>query len=191
MAVAEVPYTLGGFIAESNASLRETVRSQKRLPWLRLVSGVRFVKFGLVGASGLAVNMLVLAALTAGAHVFYLASAFFATEASIGWNFVLSEAWVFRKRGRGGQLGRLASFAVLNNAAFALSGPLLWLLVSGLGVNYLLGNLLSITALMFVRFLVSDKLIWREERRPELSPVSVWQAWTRRLLAAATAVVRP
>ena len=121
---------------------------------------LRFVKFGLVGASGVVVNTLLLALLTSGAGLFYVASALLATEASIVWNFVLSERWVFQGRGDGGRVRRFLSFTVVNSLAFGLSGPLLWVLVSGLGLHYLLANLLSIGGMMILRFLVADKLIW-------------------------------
>jgi dolichol-phosphate mannosyltransferase len=125
---------------------------------------LRFVRFGLVGASGVAVNMLLLGVLTSGAGLFYLASALLATEASIVWNFVLSERWVFRGRRDRGRLRRFVSFVAVNSLAFALSGPLLWILVTGLGLHYLVGNLLSIGVLMILRFLVADRLIWGERR---------------------------
>ena len=121
---------------------------------------LRVVRFGLVGASGVVVNTVVLALLTSGAGLFYVASALLATEVSICWNFALSERWVFRGTRDGGRLRRFLSFAVVNSLAFALSGPLLWAFVSGLGLHYLLGNLLSISVLMVVRFVVADKLIW-------------------------------
>jgi dolichol-phosphate mannosyltransferase len=121
---------------------------------------LRVVRFGLVGASGVVVNTLVLALLTSAAGLFYVASALLATEVSIAWNFALSERWVFQGRRDGGRLRRFVSFTVVNSLAFGLSGPLLWVLVSGIGLHYLVGNLLSIGGLMVVRFLVADKLIW-------------------------------
>jgi dolichol-phosphate mannosyltransferase len=124
----------------------------------------RFVKFGLVGASGVVVNTLLLALLTSGAGLFYVASALLATEASIVWNFVLSERWVFGGRRDRGRLRRFVSFVAVNSLAFALSGPILWVLVSGLGLHYLVGNLLSIGVLMILRFLVADRFIWGESR---------------------------
>lgn len=129
----------------------------------------RFVKFAVLGATGLLVNTGVLAALTAGAHLFYLASAFVATEIAIAWNFVLSESWVFASK-KARRAGRLASFAILNNIAFALSGPLLWLLVTVFGVHYLVANAASIVALMLVRFAIADRLIWRARKQSSPAP---------------------
>jgi putative flippase GtrA len=191
--VGEVPYTFGDRVAgESKASLGEGVRYLRHLLRLRLaVTNRRPIKFGLVGISGLAVNMLLLVALTSGAGLFYLASALLATEASIVWNFALSDRWVFRsKRGSDGRFRRFVSFAVTNNLAFALSGPLLWLLVQVMGLQYLLANLVSICALMVARFVIADRLIWRES--PQSSPGGAKVAWrhaTRRVQALATAAL--
>jgi dolichol-phosphate mannosyltransferase len=190
--VGEVPYTFGDRVAgESKASLREGVRYLRHLFRLRLaVTNTRPLKFGLVGISGLAVNMLLLAVLTSGAGLLYLASALLATEASIVWNFALSECWVFRRKGdRDGWLRRFVSFAVTNNTAFALSGPLLWLLVQVIGLQYLLANLVSICALMVARFLVADRLIWRPSPQPSPRAKVAWRHVARRVQALATAAL--
>jgi dolichol-phosphate mannosyltransferase len=190
--VGAVPYTFGDRVAgESKASLREGVRYLSHLFRLRLaVTSTRPLKFGLVGISGLAVNMLLLAVLTSGAGLFYLASALLATEASIVWNFALSDRWVFSsKRGRDGWLRRFVSFAVTNNTAFALSGPLLWLLVQVIGLQYLRANLVSICALMVARFLIADRLIWRASPQPSPRAKGAWRHVARRVQALATAAI--
>jgi putative flippase GtrA len=136
------------------------------------------------------VNMLLLAVLASGAGLFYLASALLATEASIVWNFALSDRWVFSsKRGRDGWLRRFVSFAVTNNAAFALSGPLLWLLVQVIGLQYLRANLVSICALMVARFLIADRLIWRASPQPSPRAKGAWRHVAQRVQALATAAI--
>jgi putative flippase GtrA len=117
------------------------------------------LKFSLVGLSGLVVNTVLLGVLTSGFGLFYLVSAFLATEVSIAWNFALSERWVFVRR-NDGRRRRLCLFVLVNSMTFVASGPLLWLFVSGAGLDYLVGNILSVSTLMLVRFLISDKLIW-------------------------------
>src|SRR5262245_46450253 len=73
----------------------------------------RLFGFGVVGASGLVVNTLVLALLTEWAGIYYLASALLATEVSIVWNFLLCEQWVFRSRHpEPGSMRRLVFFAI-------------------------------------------------------------------------------
>ena len=73
-----------------------------------------------------------LALLTGVIGVFYLLSALVALQTSIGWNFALTEAWVFRGHSSARRRrDRLLVFFAANNLALALSTPLLFLFVSG------------------------------------------------------------
>lgn len=160
---AEVPFEFGERHAgESKASLREGLRYVGQLSNLRVGgSATRFAQFGLVGASGLVLNMVLLYALTSLAGIFYLASAVVATQGSTLWNFALTETWVFRDRElKLGRKTRLASFMLVNNAALVVRAPLLVLLTSGLGVDYLLSNLITLVALVAVRYPLADSWTW-------------------------------
>jgi len=166
--VGEVPFQFGTRHAgESKASMRQGLCYLGQLAALRLGGerSSRFARFGTVGASGLAVNMLALAALAGTAGVHYLAAAVIATQASTTWNFLLTERWVFSDRtGRSGVLRRAALFFVMNNAALLLRGPMLFLLVSVAGINYLAANLVSLLALTLTRFALADGWIWARPR---------------------------
>ena len=48
----------------------------------------------------------------------------------------------------------------MNNVALPLRIPILFVLTSGLGVHYLVSNLLSLLALTVLRFAIADSLIW-------------------------------
>jgi putative flippase GtrA len=114
-----------------------------------------------VGLTGLAVNTLLLALLTEGTHLYYVLSAILATQGSTLWNFALTEGWVFKEQtSRRGRLGRLVKFALVNDVALLLRGPLLVLFTSGFHVQYLVSNVLSLFALTLVRFGVADTWIW-------------------------------
>lgn len=164
--VAEVWFAFGERQAgKSKATIREGVR------YLSLLARLRFARFGVVGASGLVVNTLVLALLTDVAGLFYVVSAVIATQASTLWNFCFTELWVFsdreHKRGRG---ARMALFFLMNNAALAVRGPLLILLTSGLGIHYVVSNVLSLVGLTLVRFALADTWIWAKARPADSPP---------------------
>jgi dolichol-phosphate mannosyltransferase len=132
-------------------------------PWLSRVW--RFVKFGLVGASGLVVNTVVLAAATEVIGFHYLVGVAVATQASTLWNYLFSEIWVFRGRSnRHGRPQRFAAYWLLNMAALFARYPIIWMLTAVFGVHYLVSNLVSLVILMLVRYAVSDFVIWRPER---------------------------
>jgi dolichol-phosphate mannosyltransferase len=153
---AEVSFTFGERRAgRSKATIREGLR------YLSLLARLRFARFGAVGLSGLVVNTLLLAALTDVVGLFYVVSAVIATQGSTLWNFCLTELWVFSDRDhRRGMGTRMALFFLMNNAALALRGPLLVLLTSGLGIHYVVSNVISLLVLTLVRFGLADTWIW-------------------------------
>jgi dolichol-phosphate mannosyltransferase len=165
--VTEVAYSFGARHAgESHASIREGGRFLRLLCDLRLSSGrqARFAGFAVVGLTGFAVNLGVTAALTEWTGTPYLLSAFLATQASTTWNFALTEAFVFGDRRSRGLVRRFLSFALLNEGAFALRGPMIYALTAGLGLHYLASTFASLVGLTVARFAVSDRWIWTKER---------------------------
>ena len=122
---------------------------------------LRLTRFGAVGASGLIVNTALLGAFTELVGIPYWVSAVLATQGSTLWNFGLIELWVFPDRQeRRARSSRLVMFLVMNNAALLLRGPILVLLTEGLGVFYLLSNVISLVTVTLVRYAISDRLIW-------------------------------
>jgi dolichol-phosphate mannosyltransferase len=161
--VAEVPFEFGTrYSGASKASAREGARYLAQLARLRLGELARHLgRFGVVGATGLVVNTIVLAALTDLVGLYYVAAAVFATQASTLWNFAFTELWVFSDRAQGRRaLRRMAMFFVVNNAALALRVPLLIALTSGLGIHYVVSNLASLALIFALRFALADLWIW-------------------------------
>jgi dolichol-phosphate mannosyltransferase len=169
--VAEVPFEFGTRHAgESKASLQEGIRYLRTLLSLRFATDAfRFVRFGLIGTSGLFVNMFLLAMLTEALGIFYLLSAVLATQGSTLWNYTLTEHWVFTNENRRySRAHRAAMFFAMNNAALLLRVPMMFVLTSILGIQYMLSNLLSLVALMVLRYATADRFIW--QRAPAAIP---------------------
>ena len=161
--VTEVPFQFGVRLAgESKASLQEGARYLRQVLDLRFgPAWMRFVLFGLVGTTGIAVNAAALAFFTEILGVYYLLSAILATQVSTLWNFTWTESVVFRGTSRtAGRLWRGAMFFAMNNAALGIRGPLLYVLVASLGIHYMLANIISLVSLMVIRFVTADRLIW-------------------------------
>ncbi|MGB3307137.1 MAG: glycosyltransferase family 2 protein [Thermomicrobiales bacterium] len=162
--IGSVPFSFGErYAGRSKASLREGFRYLQLLGMLRLGPSVtRFGQFGLVGISGLVVNSLLLALFTETFGIYYLISLLLATQGSSLWNFYLSEYWVFRRseltRSR---LYRGAFFLLMNNVALLARAPIVYVLTSMLGVNYLISNVISMVVLLVLRFAIADSVIWR------------------------------
>ena len=161
--VSEVPFEFGERHAgQTKASLREVFRFGKQLGRLGVGRlSARFGRFSVVGATGLVVNTLLLAVLAGPLGVGYIAAAILATQGSTLWNFCLTERWVFAdRRHRRSLAHRMGLFFVMNNVALPLRVPLLFVLTSGLGVHYLVSNMLSLVALTVIRFAIADRMIW-------------------------------
>ena len=127
----------------------------------------RFLRFLVVGASGLVVNNGVMALLTDVGDIHYLLSAVLATQCSTLWNFVFSEIWVFRDRNRKSRTGRIIRYFGMNNAALLLRGPLLTLFTTVFGIHYLISNLATLFLMAVIRFLLSDRWIWTPPMKQE------------------------
>jgi putative flippase GtrA len=168
--VSEVPIHFGYRNAgESKASVQETIKFFRGLLRLRLSGEQNFLRFLLVGLSGLVVNSLVLAAFTELSALHYLLSAAIATQASTLWNFGWTERWVFGKRETNRSFWqRLVSFLAMNNLMLLLRGPIIAFLVSQLGVHYVISNLVSLFAMTVLRYLLADKWIWNKNQPKSL-----------------------
>ena len=157
--VSEVPLGFGERNAgHTKASVREALRYLRQLGRLELGQlSARFGRFTRRGRDRARGEHAAAGAVRGGDGIFYVLAAILATQGSTLWNFCLTEAWVFAGRDHklsGGR--RAAMFFAMNNAALALRVPLLVVLTSGLGINFLLANMLSLVALTLVRFGVAD-----------------------------------
>jgi dolichol-phosphate mannosyltransferase len=172
LATSDVGYRFGERHAgESKASVREGIRYLARLVELRVGARMgRLARFGAVGAVGVVVNSASLQLLAAGLHVFYLYASVLATQVAIVSNYVLSELVVFQGvQPVRSPRARFVSYVVFNNCSLLLSGPLLVLLVSVVGMGLVVANVLSLSVLALVRFAFADAYVWGSaprRRRP-------------------------
>lgn len=169
--VSEMPIQFGyRETGKSKASAQEVFRLYRLMLRLRLMGAEHFVRFLAVGISGLVVNNLVLAAFVELMGLHYLMAAVVATQVSTFWNFSLTEAWVFRQRETEHSfVNRFVSFFLINNFLLILRGPLLALMVDKLSVHYLIANLVSLAAIVLLRYFMADRWIWTDASRPHVS----------------------
>jgi len=164
--VASVPFSFADREAgQSKYGLREQVNYLRHLARLMPADrGLRrFVKFCLVGGSGVLVNMGLLWLLTEVAGLFYLVSSAVAVECAILNNFFWNDVWTFRDRRAAGwraRLGRLARFNAVSVGGLGINVAVLWLFTEQLGVYYLLSNLAGIAAATLWNFFVNARWTW-------------------------------
>jgi cellulose synthase/poly-beta-1,6-N-acetylglucosamine synthase-like glycosyltransferase/putative flippase GtrA len=128
------------------------------------------LRFALVGASGVLVNLLVLAAVlalvprpvTGGGQA---AAETAATQVAVLWNFALAELWVFRGRaGRPGRPLRFAGYWAISIAALAVQLPLAAGLDRLLPVGYVPATGLALVALVVARYALCRVALYGRRR---------------------------
>lgn len=129
----------------------------------------RFIKFNLVGLTGVLVNEGLLVLLAAGGLYYIYASAI-AIEVSIISNFVLNDFWTFRDRRHGHVVTRLLKFNGLMLIGLVVNLLILYAGTAYLGVNYALSNLLGIVAAFLVRYWLSVKYAWIKKEERSVAP---------------------
>lgn len=123
----------------------------------------RFLRFNLVGAIGIAVQLGTLELLRR-AGVEYLVATLFAVEAAVVHNFIWHERYTWRDRAgalRSELLARLVRFHLTNGAVSLVGNALAmrWL-VGELHFPVLPANLIAITACCLLNFLLSDRVVF-------------------------------
>jgi dolichol-phosphate mannosyltransferase len=172
----EVPFTFAErHSGESKASVREGLTFVQQLVRLRVSetmsratrTGVllRGVGFATVGMTGLLVNVLAMWLLAdpRTLHMHYLLAAILTTQLSSSWNFALVDRLVYRGPKRLTAMSRYLGFMLMSNTVLVLRIPFLALLVSVLGVHYLVANVLTLLLGYLVRFRSQERLTLPEE----------------------------
>jgi dolichol-phosphate mannosyltransferase len=173
--VVEVPYTFEPRrLGRSKLGSGEMLDYLSHLFRLMIDTGAyrTFVKFCIVGLSGVLVNEGVFWVLTVPIGVHYLPAGAVSWELAVLNNFTWNDRWTFRgARGRaraGGIATRLSRFNASMAGGLVISLATLTVLTSLLGLNPLVSNLFAIAFSTVWNFLASSLLVWaRPPRSPE------------------------
>ncbi|MDX9720369.1 MAG: GtrA family protein [Myxococcota bacterium] len=156
----------------SDATVKSNVLVQV-IDRLRSPEMMRFVKFAIVGGSGVVVNMGVLwFAKNFLFHNMTLSSAigwagFLAIAVSIVTNFLLNDAWTWGDRRQLGLTAFTTRFGKYVMVA-SIAGVVQWLVLQGLvqlGLHYLLSNMVGIGAGICLNFFLNNW--WTFRARPD------------------------
>jgi dolichol-phosphate mannosyltransferase len=126
----------------------------------------RFMRFGVVGFSGVFVDMGVFYLLRTVLGFGLTRSAILSSEVAIINNFLWNDLWTFgdisrRQQGMGKKLKRLLKFNLICLSGLILNVLLVNLLFNVLGVNEYIAKLIAIAAVTLWNFWFNLKLSWR------------------------------
>ena len=130
----------------------------------------RFIKFNLVGLTGVLVNEGILVGLVSGGAYYIYASAV-AIEVSIISNFFLNDLWTFRDRRHGHAVTRMLKFNGLMLVGLAVNLAILYLGTDFLSINYAVSNLVGIAVAFLVRYWLSVKYAWIKKEEESVLPL--------------------
>jgi dolichol-phosphate mannosyltransferase len=126
------------------------------------------VRFGLVGASGVLVNLALLIATLRftglpQSAAWHACAETLATQVAIVWNFGLTETWVFPTAAvvRAPRLIRFSGYWLASMVALAVQLPLTAALVRVLPIGYAIGTALALSLLVVARYLVCRGVLYR------------------------------
>lgn len=139
--------------------------------WLSQRAGLprlarRFGKFGVVGLSGVGVNMAVFWLLFTRLHLHYLPSAALAIETAMCTNYLLNNNWTFADRRRHVfSVSGLARYHAVSFGGMLINLATLQVLAGWLGVAPMLANLAGIAVATGWNFSLNLFWTWRRPHR--------------------------
>lgn len=121
----------------------------------------RWVRFSAVGATGIFVQVVMLALLLRVTGMHYLAATALAVEASVLHNFIWHRRWTWKDRPQSRATLMLLRFN-LTSGAMSLAGNLLlmFVFVSQMKLNAFIANLITIAVCSLINFTLSDRFVF-------------------------------
>ncbi len=170
--VTEVPFVFRGRErGKSTFTLKEQVNYLRHVWRLAWTQGevLRFIKFYLVGGSGVIVNFGFYALLTRvlglGLHEYDIAgrviSFALSTELGILNNFTWNNLWTFKDRRDSSLLGRISKFHLVALTGDAPSIAFFWGLIRFTGILDLIAVIVAIAAASVIKFVLNTIWTWR------------------------------
>ncbi|MGM5480219.1 MAG: glycosyltransferase [Nanobdellota archaeon] len=162
--VKEVPYMFRPReLGESKASLKVAFQYIGMLFKQAYCSNRKFLKFAVVGTSGVLVNYAVLILFKEIVGLYLLFASAIAVETSIITNFLLNNFWTWKSnRHTNSFAGRFLRFNLVSLIALALNVSILFVLTEYVGMWYIIANAFGILVGMLVNFSMNDKWTFKK-----------------------------
>jgi dolichol-phosphate mannosyltransferase len=168
------------WIAESGYVFRERIAGASKVTWKQYVEYLqhlvrlrfslwpitRFLRFGLVGFSGVFVDLGIFYLLRTGLGLALTRSSMFASEIAIINNFLWNDLWTFadisqKQTGIRQKFRRFLKFNLVCLSGLILNALIVNFLFNIVHMNEYLGKLIAIAMITFLNFWLNSKLSWR------------------------------
>lgn len=121
---------------------------------------IQFFRYGFVAVASYTVNLGGLVALKQYGHVYYLLAATISFIAGLLVNYALSKFWVFHGSKLHNQSHEFLFFSLIGLVGLGLNDLILWILTSGLGLFYVLSNVIATFIVYFWNFGARKKYLF-------------------------------
>jgi dolichol-phosphate mannosyltransferase len=168
------------WIAEKGYVFRERVAGASKVTWKQYIEYIqhlitlrfslwpvtRFLRFGIVGFSGVFVDLGVFYLLRTGLEIGLTRSAIFSSEIAIINNFLWNDLWTFgdisqKQAGNRKRLRRFLKFNLVCLTGVILNVLIVNFLFNIVHLNEYLAKLIAIAMITFLNFWLNSKLSWR------------------------------
>jgi dolichol-phosphate mannosyltransferase len=172
--VKEVPIEcVNRVTGKSKVKISDIVYSVRYLLYIFIVRlsrnlGVRrFIRFCIVGATGVLVNQGLLWIITEKFGLYYLHSALISIEISILSNFVFNDLWTFGdiRRTTNHPFYRFIKYNLLCAVGSLLNYAILWFFTDIMHLYYIISNLFGMVAAISWNYFMSLKWAWSSQRK--------------------------
>ena len=163
--VSEIPITFGERKAgDSKLSLNDQVEFLLNIPRLGFRNMKDFIKYSLVGLSGVFVNLGVYTLLTRYFEFSEIFAPLISIEVALISNFILNNFWTFGKRVQSSRLRlRFFKFHIASGLAALFNYLIFLILFVGFDVYDILANLIGIGIAAIANYLINSNWTWRRE----------------------------
>lgn len=155
------PTIITDFLNEILDVIVHAIKERNTRAWEEIKS---IVKFTIVGASGIFVNLFILYFLTDVIGLYFMISGVIAVVGSIITNFILNDSFSFneKKKLRLSKLKRFFTYASISTIGVIINLLFLYVLTSLLGVFYILSSFIGICAAYMWNLFFNRSITWRE-----------------------------
>jgi len=165
--VIEIPIEFNTRVhGKSKLSLRDQIEFLFNIAKIRFRKSKEFIKFCVVGGSGIIVNIGLYVVLTRSWNTMYYLASPIAIESSILWNFLWNNIWTFREReANANWMTRLIRFHTVSGVAGIVNYATLILSVGVFGFWDILGNAIGIGLGVLINYSLNSLWTWREVKK--------------------------
>jgi dolichol-phosphate mannosyltransferase len=164
--ISETPIVFSSRKAgDSKLSLRDQIEFLLNIPRLGFRNAKDFIKYSLVGLSGVGVNLGIYALLTRYYGLSEVIAPIFSIEAALISNFLLNNFWTFGKRLNQSKIRvKFLKFHLVSGFAAIINYLIFLTLFFTFGIYDILANLIGIAIAAIVNYIINSNWTWKDNK---------------------------